>query len=269
MAKIKFKSSRKPPLKLSTPKEAASPPEITQEDSFVPSFTDLPTTGNPAKKLLIQCTRQHGLQKLEIITKEQVSFGRDNQKSDIELLIEPVLPLDQFPENVQKSMRISSVHFLLKVDESSPKLMDAKSSNGTLHNTQRLPPLQFVSLKDEDIVEIAGVLQLQAHIIASKTRPSILFSRLNNAQNKHHLVLGHAIGIWPQAEMLVGPVHSLQDGWAPLQLQEKNGHLYLANVSVNDLRVDTTKVAPGQAIPFGQSIGSIEFDGCFWGWQGS
>ena len=261
------------PPKMVTKKVPTIPPSLpTQQkpQSTSPdTFELLKTSGKPTQKVILQCTRKTGVQQLEVITKERVSFGRDNQKSDMELLIEPILPLERFPDNVKSSMRISSVHFMISLDDSGPLFMDAKSSNGTQHNGQALRPLQFVSVKEEDIFEIANVLQLKAQVLNDTKLSSLRLFRVNNTQNKEYLVLGNAVGIWPAAKQLLGPPHSAEHGWAPLQLLRRaDGHIYLANVSVPELRLDTTKVAPGQAIPFNQGMGSIEFENCFWGWQG-
>ena len=46
--------------------------------------------------------------KVEVYGKDLVQFGRDADYSDALLFVEPILPLEAHPQNVEQSLRISS-----------------------------------------------------------------------------------------------------------------------------------------------------------------
>lgn len=120
-----------------------------------------------------------------------VSFGRDSNKCDVPILIEPISPKHLYATNISQSMRISSRHFQVEVKSTQVILTDLGSANGTMINGQRIAANTPKVIEEHDIIFITESLAIRPTIHRDKNNAIqfVVFHRLNNTQEKKHIVI--------------------------------------------------------------------------------
>ncbi len=125
----------------------------------------------PTLKLSAACFTANDLQKkYYVYSRDKIAIGRDS-KNDIVLRLIPYQPKEQFPDNYQNSMKISSLHAEIINKSGQFFLRDTGSnrtgsSNGTFIDGKRLAPMSDYPLKHNSRINIAHVLDLECDFIA-------------------------------------------------------------------------------------------------------
>ena len=190
---------------------------------------------------------------VEVYGKDLVQFGRDADFSDALLFVEPILPLEEHPENVEKSLRISSAHFVITQEEDEFVIKDTGSVNGTMLNGQSLT--RPLSLKAGDQIDVANVLKLrvEAH------QPALLIARMDNEPSKFYLLL--PTNSWVPFNL--GSPRSSAN--ATLVFCAEGDALFLGNQS-GALSIEQHTLEEKEASCLSGKAGVIKVNGVRWSW---
>jgi hypothetical protein len=220
-----------------------------------PRIKDL-LTGQPPLKPRLSWSHNGADRTCELHTTGKATFGRDQQRSDVRLFVEPIMPVHLNAQNISLSKKISSRHF--QVQASPSQIEDLGSSNGTTAAGRKLYPQNPLPLSAATELDIAGVLSLRAEPIpSSEGKGSVLLKRISNTPEKSYLVLGDGVGIWPKSSDLFGPLE--RNGQpAPLALQRIDSLVCIVNTGGQNCRIEQQPVGPGEAVPLRGDTAFVE-----------
>jgi pSer/pThr/pTyr-binding forkhead associated (FHA) protein len=120
--------------------------------------------------------------KIRVYSKNRISMGRDS-RNDIVLRIIPYEPRDEYPENWDKSTKISATHAeiinragIFFVRDLGPK--SNGSTNGTYIDGKKMSPVENYPLRDEMKINFANILDLECrfHFESRRKEPESLDS---------------------------------------------------------------------------------------------
>lgn len=195
---------------------------------------------------------QSGARQTELVVapKDLLSFGRDPARADLRLAVEPFSPAEVYPDNVEKSRRISGRHFEVAVSETEAELTYVGSTPSTFLGATMLAaatPL-LLSRNPQDVVfgrdQVFpnGALTLRFRVVTGKDFrvEAVWIERRNNLSERSYLQLIGAVGLRPE-----------NPGWAsppvnpPLFLLAAEGRVALINATAEAVYCEDVEVNPG------------------------
>jgi len=225
-----------------------SMPAVPGEDLAAQTFEWLepPEATTASKSLTLQLTGSGKQHTLEMVAGTTASFGRDPSRADFRVLVEPVAPAAQYPDNIEKSKRISGAHLAVDIVQSSAFARDLGSTWGTtIGPTQRLEPNRQLNIREGDQLILADALTLGVQLFRSSDGEVewVRLPRLSNTQAKSYLVLAGTVWLDETAAGWCGTSQgSVAIRWI-------DNHAALCNSSTAPISVRDQVLAPGRSHP--------------------
>jgi hypothetical protein len=205
-----------------------------------------PDATTVSKSLSLQLTAAGKLHTLEVVSGTTASFGRDPSRADFRVLVEPVTPPKKYPENIEKSRRISGAHLAVDIVQGSVFVRDLGSTWGTtIGANQRLEPNRQLNIREGDQLILATAITLGVQLFRSADRSIqwVRLPRLSNTPAKSYLLLSGTVWIDETA-----------DGWCgtskgSVAIRWIDNHAALCNSSTEPLPVRDQVLEPGRSHP--------------------
>ena len=232
---------------------------ISKNKKGIRFFGSKPTTQEPEKIALLQGPKMQtfslnwsGDDSLRMLCTvgKQFSLGSNAQISDQQLIFEPIAPAHLYANNIHRSQRISRTHLIIKNEDDS-LILQSNGSNGTTVQHQNLRKGSQCPLPSGVSVSVANDLVLTTQVHTENDRiHGVQLLRVNNRQQKSHLLICDDLGLWEDEEWLIGPQED-----APAVLMIKDNEICLFNRNAEDVQIEGTALEKGKYTPiYGEKV---------------
>ena len=238
-------------IRIPTPPKRKRRKSITRGKKHIPGLS--PRKQEPEKMALLQGPNMQtfslnwsGDDSLRMLCTvgKQFSLGSNAQISDQQLIVEPIAPAHLYANNIHRSQRISRTHLIIKNEDDS-LILQSNGSNGTTVQHQNLSKGSQCPLPSGVSVSVANDLVLTTQVYAENDRiHGVQLLRVNNRQQKSHLLICDDLGLWEDEKWLIGPQED-----APAVLMIKDNEICLFNRNAEDVQIEGTPLEKGKYTP--------------------